>query len=201
MKKPTLDHIGIAVRSIESAAIYQALGLTVDDVETVESQRVRTAFLAVGDANLELLEPTSPDSAVAKFIEKRGEGIHHICLRVDDIEATRGTEEPRDRGTEAMIEGFEEGALVIINLVNPKEKFWGVLGSLSAAGLTLKGINLDSFDDWVPQVTRDDDDMSFDLVTMFVPLFRVERIFLDEAVAGRASVSFVESWYDDAGMR
>jgi methylmalonyl-CoA/ethylmalonyl-CoA epimerase len=87
MKKPTLDHIGIAVRSIESAAIYQALGLTVDDVETVESRGVRTAFLAVGDANLELLEPTSPDSAVAKFIEKRGEGIHHICLRVDDIEA------------------------------------------------------------------------------------------------------------------
>jgi methylmalonyl-CoA/ethylmalonyl-CoA epimerase len=87
MKKPTLDHIGIAVRSIESAGIYQALGLTVDDVETVASQRVRTAFLAVGDANLELLEPTSPDSAVAKFIEKRGEGIHHICLRVDDLEA------------------------------------------------------------------------------------------------------------------
>jgi methylmalonyl-CoA epimerase len=87
MKKPTLDHIGIAVRSIEKAAIYQALGLTVDDVETVESQQVRTAFLAVGDSNLELLEPTSPDSAVARFIEKRGEGIHHICLRVDDLEA------------------------------------------------------------------------------------------------------------------
>ncbi len=87
MKKPTLDHIGIAVRSLASAKIYEDLGLTIEHVETVESQRVKTAFLSVGDANLELLEPTSPDSPIAKFIEKRGEGIHHICLRVDDLEA------------------------------------------------------------------------------------------------------------------
>src|SRR6185436_19155862 len=85
--KPTLDHIGIAVKSIEAASIYRALGLTIEHVETVETQRVKTAFLSVGDANLELLEPTSPDSPIAKFIEKRGEGIHHICLRVDDLEA------------------------------------------------------------------------------------------------------------------
>jgi methylmalonyl-CoA/ethylmalonyl-CoA epimerase len=84
--KPVLDHIGIAVKSIDAATIYEALGLTVDHVETVETQGVRTAFLSVGDSNLELLEPTGPDSTVAKFIEKRGEGIHHICLRVDDIE-------------------------------------------------------------------------------------------------------------------
>ena len=86
MSKPTLDHIGIAVKSLESARIYEALGLTVEHVETVATQGVRTAFLSVGDSNLELLEPTSPESPVAKFIEKRGEGIHHICLRVDDIE-------------------------------------------------------------------------------------------------------------------
>ena len=84
---PRLDHIGIAVRSIADASIYAALGLTVDHTETVESQGVRTAFLSVGDSNLELLEPTGPDSPIAKFIEKRGEGIHHICLRVDDIDA------------------------------------------------------------------------------------------------------------------
>ena len=84
--KPTLDHIGIAVRSLDAATIYQALGLSVEHVETVESQGVRTAFLSVGDSNLELLEPTGPDSTVAKFIEKRGEGIHHICFRVDDLE-------------------------------------------------------------------------------------------------------------------
>ena len=87
MKKPTLDHIGIAVRSLASAKIYEDLGLSIEHVETVETQRVKTAFLSVGDSNLELLEPTSPDSPIAKFIEKRGEGIHHICLRVDDIEA------------------------------------------------------------------------------------------------------------------
>jgi|SRR5438105_3884624 len=87
MKKPTLDHIGIAVRSIDDAEIYSALGLAVDEIERIEKQGVKAAFLSVGDANLELLEPLSPDSPVAKFIEKRGEGIHHICLRVDDIEA------------------------------------------------------------------------------------------------------------------
>ena len=81
-----LDHIGIAVRSLDAARVYEALGLTIGHVEVVESQKVKTAFLSVGDSHLELLEPTGPDSTVAKFIEKRGEGIHHICLRVDDIE-------------------------------------------------------------------------------------------------------------------
>ena len=86
MNKPTLDHIGIAVKSLDAAKIYEALGLTIDHVETVPTQGVRTAFLSAGDADIELLEPTGPESAVAKFIEKRGEGIHHICFRVDDIE-------------------------------------------------------------------------------------------------------------------
>ena len=84
--RPTLDHIGIAVRSLEAAAIYRALGLEVDHVETVETQNVRTAFLSVGDANLELLEPTGEDSPIARFIDKRGEGIHHLCFRVKDLE-------------------------------------------------------------------------------------------------------------------
>jgi methylmalonyl-CoA/ethylmalonyl-CoA epimerase len=87
LSKPELDHIGIAVRSIEAASIYEALGLQVDHVEIVESQGVKTAFLSVGDSNLELLEPTNPDSPVARYIEKRGEGIHHLCFRVDDIDA------------------------------------------------------------------------------------------------------------------
>jgi len=83
-----LDHIGIAVRSIDAAQkIYLDLGLHVEHVETVDTQKVRTAFLSVGDANLELLEPSAPDSTIARYIEKRGEGIHHICLRVDDIDA------------------------------------------------------------------------------------------------------------------
>jgi methylmalonyl-CoA/ethylmalonyl-CoA epimerase len=87
MTTPTLDHIGIAVKSLDAAKIYEALGLTIEHVETVETQGVRTAFLAVGDAMIELLEPSGPQSTIAKFIEKRGEGIHHICFRVEDIEA------------------------------------------------------------------------------------------------------------------
>lgn len=78
-----------------------------------------------------------------------------------------------------MIEGFAPGALVILNLVNPKEKFFGILGSLSAAGATMRAINLDSFEDWIRQIAHDDEP-NIDLITMFVPLFRVERIFLDE---------------------
>jgi len=82
-----LDHIGIAVKSLDAAKIYEDLGLKIDHVEDVKTQGVRTAFISVGDSNLELLEPLSPDSPVAKFIEKRGEGIHHICFRVTDIES------------------------------------------------------------------------------------------------------------------
>ena len=78
-----------------------------------------------------------------------------------------------------MIEGFEPSSLVIVNLVAPKEKFFGVLKALSPAGVTIRAINLESFDDWVRQIARDDES-NLDLVTMFVPLFRVERIFLDE---------------------
>lgn len=78
-----------------------------------------------------------------------------------------------------MIEGFEPRSLVIVNLVNPKEKFFGILGSLSAAGITMRAVNLDSFDDWIRQIASDEEP-DFDLMTMFFPLFRVERIFLDE---------------------
>jgi methylmalonyl-CoA/ethylmalonyl-CoA epimerase len=88
MGKPTLDHIGIAVRSLDAAKIYEALGLRIDHLETVESQGVRTAFLSVGDSNLELLEPLSDDSPVGRFLAKRGEGIHHICLRVSNLDDT-----------------------------------------------------------------------------------------------------------------
>jgi hypothetical protein len=78
-----------------------------------------------------------------------------------------------------MIEGFEPRSLVIVNLANPKEKFFGVLGSLSAAGITVRAVNLDSFEDWVRQIASDGEP-DLDLMTMFFPLFRVERIFLDE---------------------
>ena len=78
-----------------------------------------------------------------------------------------------------MIEGFDSSSLVIVNLVNPKEKFFGVLRALSAAGVTMRAMNLDSFDDWIHQIARGEE-QEIEMITLFVPLFRVERIFLDE---------------------
>lgn len=86
------------------------------------------------------------------------------------------------------MEAMQPSSLVIVNLINPKEKFWGVLQSLSAVGVTVLAINLDSFDDWVRQVAKGDE-QTLDLVIMFVPLFRVERIFLDEPVGAVTSYS------------
>jgi methylmalonyl-CoA/ethylmalonyl-CoA epimerase len=83
-----IDHVGVAVPSIDAAlAIYQALGLTEAKREVVPGQKVTVAFLPVGESRLELLEPTSPDSPVAKFLEKRGGGIHHVCFAVEDLES------------------------------------------------------------------------------------------------------------------
>lgn len=83
-----LDHVGVAVPSIDSAlGIYEALGLAEAKREVVPGQKVTVAFLPVGESRVELLEPTSPDSPVAKFLEKRGGGVHHLCFAVDDLEA------------------------------------------------------------------------------------------------------------------
>jgi methylmalonyl-CoA epimerase len=88
--KARLDHIGIAVKDLDAAlAFYRdALGLEVEAPEEVVSQRVRAHFIPVGEPALELLEATAPDSAIAKYVAKRGPGIHHITLRVDDLAAT-----------------------------------------------------------------------------------------------------------------
>jgi LAO/AO transport system kinase len=83
-----LDHIGIAVRSIAAArAFYTALGLTITREETIEHEQVNTAILPLGDARLELLEPTAEASTIARFLAKRGEGLHHIAIRRTAIEA------------------------------------------------------------------------------------------------------------------
>jgi methylmalonyl-CoA/ethylmalonyl-CoA epimerase len=84
-----IKHIGIAVKSIETAApLYRdVLGMTYEGSEEVTDQKVRVAFFAVGESRIELLEPTSADSPVAKFLEKNGEGIHHIAYEVEDIAA------------------------------------------------------------------------------------------------------------------
>lgn len=86
-----VDHIGIAVRSIEERlSLYRALGLKVAGSEEVPSEKVRVAFLPVGETSVELLEPTAPDSPVARFIERRGEGLHHLCFVVEDIRGAMG---------------------------------------------------------------------------------------------------------------
>lgn len=86
MKSTQIDHIGIAVKSIEEAAkLYSDLGLAIEGTETVESQRVKVAFIPIGQSRIELLESTAPDGNVAKFIESKGEGIHHIAVKVDDV--------------------------------------------------------------------------------------------------------------------
>jgi methylmalonyl-CoA/ethylmalonyl-CoA epimerase len=86
MKISHIEHLGIAVNSIEEALPYyeNVLGLKCYNVETVADQKVKTAFLKVGDTKIELLEPTSPDSTIAKFIESRGTGIHHIAFAIAD---------------------------------------------------------------------------------------------------------------------
>jgi methylmalonyl-CoA/ethylmalonyl-CoA epimerase len=83
-----VDHIGIAVRSIEEALpLYTALGLAVERIEEVPAEGVRVAMIPCGETHLELLEPTREDSPIAKFLEQRGPGLHHICLGSDDIRA------------------------------------------------------------------------------------------------------------------
>ena len=86
MKISHIEHLGIAVESIENALPYHenVLGLTCYNIETVEDQKVKTAFLKCGETKIELLEPTSPDSTIAKFIEKRGMGVHHVAFAVED---------------------------------------------------------------------------------------------------------------------
>ena len=82
----SIDHLGIAVKSLASAkTIYEKLGLTISPEETVEHEKVRLVMVPVGESRLELLEATSDDSAIAKYIVKHGEGIHHICMRVPDL--------------------------------------------------------------------------------------------------------------------
>jgi len=81
-----IDHLGIAVASLaEAIPAWEALGFRVDAVHDVPSEKVKTAFLPVGESHLELLEPTDPTSVIAKFLERRS-GLHHVCVLVEDIE-------------------------------------------------------------------------------------------------------------------
>lgn len=108
--KVRVDHIGIAVSDIQEAlAFYRdALGLEIEAPEEVASQRVRAHFIPAGEAALELLEATGQDSPIAKFVGKRGPGLHHLTLRVDDIGAA--LEQLKARGVRLIDEAPREGA-------------------------------------------------------------------------------------------
>jgi methylmalonyl-CoA/ethylmalonyl-CoA epimerase len=108
--KATIDHIGIAVGDLrQSLALFRdALGLELDLPEDVPAQSVRAHFLQAGEAAIELVEPTSDDSPVAKFIQKRGAGIHHVAFRVDDIVAALA--ELKEKGVRLIDESPRAGA-------------------------------------------------------------------------------------------
>ena len=104
-----IDHLGIAVKSLAAAKqFYKRLGLEVMPEEAVEAEKVRLAMVPVGDSRLELLEPLSPDSTIAKFLEKRGEGLHHVALHVDDLVGT--VERLKAAGTRLISDDIKVGA-------------------------------------------------------------------------------------------
>jgi methylmalonyl-CoA epimerase len=105
----SIDHLGIAVKSLASAkTIYEKLGLAVSPEETVEGEQVRVAMVPVGGSRIELLEPTSATSTIAKFLSKRGEGLHHVSLRVPDL--ARIVEELKRDGVRLVTDEIKVGA-------------------------------------------------------------------------------------------
>ncbi|MBD7983218.1 methylmalonyl-CoA epimerase [Sporosarcina sp. Sa2YVA2] len=132
MKK--VDHIGIAVKDIESALPYyiETLSLTLLGIEEVESQKVKVAFIDAGNIKLELLEPTNEDSPVAKFIEKRGEGIHHVAFGVTDIRSRMA--ELKEKGVRLLQDEPKPGAGgAQVAFMHPKSSY-GVLYELCDKG-------------------------------------------------------------------
>lgn len=122
-----IDHLGIAVRSLAETVKYyeQALGLKCEHYEEVPSQKVKTAFFDVGGVHIELLEPTSPESTIAQFIEKRGEGIHHIAFATDNIEGQLAG--AKGAGVRLLHEvPFEGAAGKLVAFLHPKSSY-GVL--------------------------------------------------------------------------
>jgi len=104
-----IDHLGIAVKSLSAAkSIYEKLGLSVSAEETVEHEKVRLVMVPVGESRFELLEPTSEDSTIAKFIAKRGEGLHHVCMKVPDLPAA--VERLKKDGVRLVSEEIKVGA-------------------------------------------------------------------------------------------
>jgi methylmalonyl-CoA/ethylmalonyl-CoA epimerase len=220
-----IDHVGIAVRGLSERLAFwaEALGLPVQGIETVASERVRVAFLPVGGSRIELLEATADDSPIARSLAARGEGIHHLTLAVDDLDAAlarlaeRGITpvgdgvrpgaggrrvaflHPRAAGgvlvelvespsDERSAPDLRPGVAVLAYLHDPTEKLWGVLRRLDPAGLTIEGVDLGSFDDWVAQVEREEEPVVGPSI-LFVPMARIEKILLDRSSGNLPSLA------------
>lgn len=221
-----IDHVGIAVRSLDERLAFwcEALGLPFGGTEPVPTEGVTVAFLPAGDARVELLQASRPDSPIAKFLDKRGEGIHHITFQVDAIQPV--LDRLRDRGVPLLDDaprpgaggsrvaflhpraaggvlvelvekphgprsagrgGVEAGEPVLLYLRDPHEKLWGVLRERDAAGITLEGFDLASFDAWMAQVERGEEGIVPSVV--FLPMSRVERVLLDRGTPSLPSLS------------
>jgi methylmalonyl-CoA/ethylmalonyl-CoA epimerase len=131
MKVLKVDHIGIAVKNLDETLKFytEALGLEVQGTETVEEQKVKVAFLPLGDTEVELLESTSPDGPIAKYIEKKGEGIQHVAFKVENIE--EAIEHMKSKGFRMIDEKPRYGAGgAKIAFMHPKSSH-GVLVELS----------------------------------------------------------------------
>lgn len=131
--KAVIDHVGIAISDLGKSLGFftDALGLELEPPEDIPSQRVRAHFLHAGDATVELVEPTSDDSPIAKFVAKRGPGLHHLCLRVDDIVAALA--ELKARGVRLIDEAPRPGAHhSLVAFIHPSSTH-GVLVELKQA--------------------------------------------------------------------
>ncbi len=221
-----IDHLGVAVRDPRERLPLWAdlLGLELEGAEAVPSEGVRTWMLAVGGAHVELLEPLADDSPVGQYLAKRGEGIHHLCLRVDDLEAilarlaARGIEplgggaragaggarvaflHPRDTGgvllelserpgagREDGPRGLRPGDVVVLYLRDPKVRLVGLLEGLGPEGVTIRGIDLEAFEDWTNQWARDEAGPLAPGL-QFLPAHRVEKLLADQAAPGLVSL-------------
>ena len=127
MKPTHIEHIGIAVENLQEAIKYweEVMGLEFYNIEEVADQKVKTAFLKIGEVKIELLEATSEDSPIAKFIEKKGAGVHHIAFAVEDTD--KALQDAKDKGVRLIDEHSRKGAENLnIGFMHPKSTF-GVL--------------------------------------------------------------------------
>jgi len=133
-----IHHIGIAVRNLdESLRFYRdTLGLHVHAQDTVQDQGVRAALLTIGQSEIELLEPLSPDSAVGKFLERKGEGLHHICFQTPDVDGD--LEELKAKGVDMVDQKSRKGLAGMICFLHPKSSR-GVLVELATPMDMYKG--------------------------------------------------------------